>query len=158
MQTCDKLKITKELFDSLYSENITKKEYDRIINLIDNRFADIVLLLRPSLKNKGWFDYGNCSYDSSCDSEGFRGYFDLINYKENIDIGGEYCGLEPKIHDGDGYYNNSFPTRWLWTDDRDILNEVNTFKEVENEKIKKEKEKAQKRNEQLKTKKSSLKM
>ena len=33
--------ITKEQFDSLFDDNITKKEYNRILGLIDERFAEI---------------------------------------------------------------------------------------------------------------------
>ena len=36
------MKILKEEFDSLYDENISKKEYERILSKIDQRFIEIV--------------------------------------------------------------------------------------------------------------------
>ena len=35
------MKITKEQFDKLYSDNISKKEYDEIISLIYERSSDV---------------------------------------------------------------------------------------------------------------------
>ena len=58
------MKITKEEFDSLYSNNITKKNYDIIISKIDERFSEIIRKIIPNLNRKGWYDYGNCDYES----------------------------------------------------------------------------------------------
>jgi hypothetical protein len=136
------MKITKKEFDSLYSDNITKKEFDRIISKIDNRFSEIVLTLKPSLRTKGWFDYENCNYDS----EESGGYFDLDWCKEVIEVGGEYSELpEP--------FSCGFPTRWLWEDF-----EVEFAKEVAGHKKALELSKTKKKQtaEKLKIKKAKL--
>jgi len=77
-------KITQEEFNRLYSDDISKKEYDAIIAKIDARFSHIMLTLVPSLKKKkGWFDYGNCNYDSEVSG----GFFDPEDYKKFIAVG-----------------------------------------------------------------------
>lgn len=99
-------KITQEQFKSLYSDDITKKEYDRIIGLIDDRFAEICdkfVIRKPS--KASWYDYGNVEYDV----EDSRGYFDPQSYNETIEIGGEW--IDPPQG-----YDHSIPTRWLWED------------------------------------------
>lgn len=106
-------RISKERFDKLYDENITKKEYDSIIGDIDDRFVEIVKLI-SSEKNKGWFDYGNCGYDHYRSA----GYFDPDEYREYISIGGENRSI-PEESD----CKDAFPTRWLWTDNDEILGE-----------------------------------
>jgi len=109
------MKITKEQFDKLYDTDISKREYDNIIGQIDSRFYEIVTSL-VGKKNKQWFDYGNCDYDS----EDSNGYFDPEEYREYITVGGENCRLSDPYRDG-------FPTRWLWEEsfklefDRDVL-------------------------------------
>lgn len=97
------MKITKEEFDKLYTDDITKKEFDRIIRKIDDRFGEIYLTLNPDIKKRGWFDYENCNYESEVSG----GYFDHIEYKEYIGIGGEYSELPMP-------YEYEIPTRWLW--------------------------------------------
>ena len=130
------MKITKREFDSLYSDDITKKEYDRIIDKIDSRFSEIVLTLKPDLRKKGWYDYGNCSYDS----EESGGYFDTQWYKDEIEIGGEYAYLPDP-------YGEYIPTRWLWEDGFEVefSKEVAGHKKALELKKKKAKETAQKR-------------
>ena len=145
------MKITKKEFDSLYTDTITKKEDDTIISKIDKRFADIIYHIIPSLKtaNRGWFDYGNCSYDS----EKSGGYFDPQRHKEWIDVGGEYITLpEP--------FDYQIPTRWLWEDfEDDFKAQVEAYKKAEEaEKLKaqttakKRKEKNEKLREAIKNK------
>lgn len=67
--------ITKEEFDSLYTDEITVKKYNEIIKKIDKRFAEICISFLD-LTSQGWFDYDN-HYD--CGDCG--GKFDLIAYK-----------------------------------------------------------------------------
>jgi hypothetical protein len=116
------MKITKEQFDKLYDKNILKSEYDYIIDLIDDRFAEICKIICPK-HDRQWFDYGNCSYEG----EDSNGYFDIKEYKEYIKIGGEYsCIREPYCTK----YENAFPTRWLWEDfEEEFLKEVRKFEE-----------------------------
>ena len=103
-------KITKTEFDSLYSDNITKKEYDRIIELINFRFSEICnKILKKGAR--GWFDYANCGYES----DHAEGHFDPTKYKEFTEIGGEYISL-PAPYDSLGVCGYSFPTRWFWED------------------------------------------
>jgi len=126
------MKISKEDFDKLYSDTVTKKEYDQIITKIEARFNEIMETIWPSAKRpyKAWYDWGNCEYEG----ENSNGYFDPKDYKENIEIGGECVNLpEPYSNCGSPY----FPTRWLWEDFED------EFKaEVAKEKAKEEAAKA----------------
>lgn len=124
------MKITKQQFESLYSEEITKKEYDRIIDLINDRIDDIFDVINGRRKNGCWYVYGNYDYHSEDDC----GYFDLDRYKENIELSGEdFSGPEP-FCDGGRIY---IPTNWLWEDFEDEFNA-----EVAKAKKEKEKEKA----------------
>ena len=120
------MKITKEEFDSLYSDSITKKNFDAIMQKIDKRFGEIVEILIPKMPQRGWYDYGNCSYGRDDES---GGYFDKDDYKENIVVGGEYARLPLP-------YDNCFPTRWLWQDfEEEMKLAVDKYKE-EFEKLK----------------------
>ena len=124
------MKITKGEFDSLYSSKITKREYDSIIGEIDSRFSEIVLKMKPDLEREGWFDYGNCNYNS----ENSNGYFDIDDYNKYIDVGGEGANLPQPYED----WGNCFPTRWLWQDFEEEFK-----KEVEKYKKEKESKKSQ---------------
>lgn len=95
--------ITKELFDRLYSDSITKKEYDQIVEQVTGRVNVIVRKMRKPHPNF-WWDYDNCSYEG----ENSNGYFDPQEYKEEIGIGGEWVNFPEPYDDG------NFPTRWLW--------------------------------------------
>ena len=121
------MKITKSDFDKLYDPDVSKREYDRIVELIDDRFYEIVKIINPVIETRGWFDYGNCSYDS----EESNGYFDPKEYKSNISVGGEVCLCAP-------LRDNSFPTRWLWEDFEDEFR-----KSVSDHKLAMENKKAQ---------------
>ena len=114
------MKITKAEFDKLYTDDISKKEYDAIISKIDERFQEICEVILP--EKYAWYDYGNCEYDT----EESGGCFDIHEYKSTISIGGDDAFL-PEPYLGDG---NCFPTRWLWEDFED---EFKT--EVENSKL-----------------------
>jgi len=109
-----KNKFTKRQFDKLCDENIRKRDYDSIIDLINLRFGEIVLLIKPAIKNKGWFDYGNCTYSG----EESGGFFDPKEYNAYIDVGGEWADLPTGFEEE--YGENSFPTCWLWTSNEKI--------------------------------------
>ena len=119
------------MFNKLYDENITVKERNYIIDLIDKRFSEICeKLLKKADKERAWYDYGNVPYES----EGVEGDFDIFLYKENVDIGGEYIEGKP------GYEDMSFPTRWLWEEnwEEELNNNIEKAKALE---IKKKKDK-----------------
>ena len=106
------------------------------------------MLIQPNITKDGWFAYANFNYNSEND----EGYFDIDDYKKEICFGGEFEFPEPYCFTdkGCGY----IPTRWLWTNDDEILKEFN--KEVEkhkNNKLK-EKESAKQKQEELKKKKN----
>lgn len=143
--------MTKEEFDKLYSNDISKKEYDRIISLIDQRSSDVVMLIWPKICDDGWFVYANYSYEDK-ESEG---YFDINEYKKEICYGGDFKFPEPYCFTDEGL--GYIPTRWLWTDDEEILKEFNTnVKKAEQSKSKKKQEAKQKR-EELKVRKAKFK-
>jgi len=98
----DKMKLTRKEVESLISDTITKQKYDRVSGKINRRFSEIMISLNP---HSDWFDYGNCNYDS----EESGGYFDPIEYEEEIIIGGHSAEL-PRP------YLDVIPTRWLWED------------------------------------------
>jgi hypothetical protein len=100
--------ITKKDFESLYDPKITLRKYNEVVSKIGERFSEIVLTIIPGVTKKGWFDYGNCGYESGESG----GEFDLDEYKEEITVGGDYAFLPRPYGD-----NNSFPTRWLWEED-----------------------------------------
>lgn len=134
------MKISKDQFDKLYSENISKKEYDKIIELIDERSSDIVLLIYPKITKNGFFVYGNYHYED----ENSEGFFDIEKYKNEIEYGGQFSPFGPYFDYDSGF----IPTRWLWTDDNEILKEFTQETEKFKNNILKEKElKKQKRNE-----------
>lgn len=135
-------KITKEEFDLLYDENVTKKAYDAIIVKIDKRFMEICLKLLKLTPSKAWYDYGNCNYDA----EGSTGFFDPKEFKEEIIVGGEWFEMPAG-------FDNSFPTRWLWEDFKTEAKEI-TAKYLAAEKI--EKEKAAEKKQNLSKKKKAL--
>lgn len=129
------MKISKEEFDKLYDENITKKEYDRIIEKINVRFSEIMTTLKPALKKKGWFDYGNCDYYS----EESGGYFDPQVFKTDISVGGEHSNLKDP-------FSYCIPTRWLWEPFKAEYNrEVKAFEAEEEKRKAKAKERRQER-------------
>lgn len=129
--------ITKEMFESLYSDSILKKEYEQIKKECSYRASNIMMLIHPKIKqNGGWFVFSN--YNDHSD-----GFFDEHEYKEWIRFDGDFKVLpEP--------YIDSIPTYWLWTSNEDILKEFNSEvakykEEVEKEKSRKiEKAKAKK--------------
>lgn len=146
------MKITKQQFEKLYSDDISKKEYDEIISLIDERFGEVVVLVYPKITaGSGWFVYGN--YDDN--SEKDEGFFDLKEYKNKIEIGGRCSFPAPYNEVGNG--NGYIPTRWLWTEDAEILKEFNAeikkYKEIEI----KEKEAAKRKREEKKIQKQKMK-
>jgi hypothetical protein len=121
----NKHKITKKEFDSLYDSNITHKQYNKILEKIDKRFQEIVLTMIPGVRKKGWYDYGNCSYEG----ENSNGSFDPDEYKDEISVGGEFA-LLPEPYRCD----NSFPTRWLWEDFEEEFNDTVLKYKLEEEK------------------------
>jgi len=114
------MKLTQESFNKIYSQDISKREYDEIIKEIDDRFGDVVMLVNPSIKkNGGWFVYGNCDYNSRTD----EGCFEPDEYNEYITVGGEGKFPEPYCNSDEGF--GYICTRWLWMEDSEILNEYN---------------------------------
>jgi hypothetical protein len=115
--------ITKKDFESLYNPKITCQRYDEIISKINDRFYEIVNVMLPNINKKGWIDYGNCGYGE----DGHDGDFDIVEYKTEITVGGDYASL-PEPYGCD----NSFPTRWLWEADfkKEFDREVSKHKSV----------------------------
>jgi hypothetical protein len=145
------MKITEEQFNKLYSEDISKKEYEQIIALIDARFQEIVNLVFPFIRyGRNWYVYANVNYDS----EGSIGRFDINDYKQEICIGGENKFPEPYCNTDEG--NGYFPTRWLWTDNDEIVKEFNRETEKSKNDALKEKERAKQKQEDLKNRKAEF--
>lgn len=143
--------MTKEQFDRLYDENISKKEYDSIIADVDKRFGEVVLLIQPNICKGGWFVYGNYDYNSEKD----EGYFDPSDFQTDIDIGGEFNFPEPYCFSDQG--NGYIPTRWLWTEDTEILKEYNSKIDRAKQLKLKEKNDAKSKRAELKVRKAKFK-
>lgn len=144
--------MTKERFDLLYDPDIKKCQYDAIIGEVNKRFGGVVNLIS---KGKDWFVYDNYDYKSEDDA----GEFDPIEYKTEIGIAGDRHLKEPYENCGDRY----IPTRWLWTDDADILKEYNTNvtiferdEEIKKNRIKQKLEELKLKKEEMKRKKPAM--
>ena len=144
------MKLTKEEFDSLYSDDITKKRYDKIIEKIDERFAEIVNCMSNSKTNR-WFDYDNDDYEYDHNADP---YFDPEGYKEWIGVQQTSSKSLPEPYDTE-YGGPCFPTRWLYEDFIvEFLLKVRDYKIKQEEK----KAKAKKAREALKVKKAEMKI
>jgi hypothetical protein len=142
--------ITKEQFESLYSDDITKKQYDAIIELIDERFGEICSKFLVNKNANFWFSYGNASWDDQDD----EGYFDPEEYRENIRIGCDCDCTNPPAG-----YDYEFPTRWLWEENwQEEMQKVSKeYTEALELKKKKAKEKKETRKKEVEALKASIK-
>lgn len=104
---------------SLGSDQITKKNYDQIIAMIDNRFDYVLNKAMEILGRKvHWYAYGNVK-----DGEDEAGEFDPDLYAEEIEFAGD-------INSGKfDLYEFYIPTKWLSEDFEDALkSELTTAK------------------------------
>lgn len=101
-------KLTREMVEKLRDEeNITKKEYDTTVKLIDER-VDYVLtaILQTQKRSMVWWGYDNSNDDCA------SGHFDPFQYRNTIFLTGNIQGaIDYRIP-----FANSFPTRFLWED------------------------------------------
>ncbi len=131
------MKILKEQFDRLTSDDITKKDYDTLVKDIHSRVNEIVMFMCN--KNFDWYDFSN-----EGGTESSPGWFDPVWYKDFVEITGHIKFPPP--------YDNplGFPTRWIWEDfeeefKRDVDGYVDVVKERRAaEKAKREARKAEK--------------
>lgn len=115
--------MTKERFNKLSSDNITKKEYDQILAEIDGESDDIWrFITTESGATLDWWIFGN-------DIEG-KGDFDPFSYNKFISIIGENT-----ISYQNPYYEG-FPTELLWDENwrETVKNEIEKSKKEINEK------------------------
>lgn len=120
------MKITKEEFYSLYSEDISKKSYDNIIIKINHRVDEV---WRDILNIQGikldWYDYDNGGGRDN-DGDPINGNFVPELYEEDIGFTGEWSGNV----DYDKPYNNYIPTKFLWEDyEEKVLEDIKSYKE-----------------------------
>lgn len=130
-------KLNKEEFLSLFDEDIKMKEYKRIIELVDARFAYIMYtLFKLSGIDSHWYDYDNER------EEGENGYFDPVSYKERTGFTGSFG--DPKL-DNSYIEDENFPTRWFYEDfEKEIIDDITERKRKEEEKKEKERKKLEK--------------
>lgn len=102
----NKYLLTKKEFESLSSDNITKKQYDDIVEKINKRFYEIVVGI-VGKRNLHWVDYDN-GYDEQ------DGYFDLERYKNGICFEGEGRAKFSEFVD---VLDWEIPIEWLWEED-----------------------------------------
>jgi len=145
------MKITKQEFDSLFNDNITKKEYDIIIEKINQRVDEICekFLHETNRHMSCWY-----AYDNSCD--GYDGFFDPKKYKENIKFTCE--NMKPPEVYQHGYYTQ-FPTRWLWenTWETEMNDNITKCKEKQIKEKQEQKEQKEKHLKEINALKQSIK-
>lgn len=121
----------------LNDPNVTKREYDAIIEEIGDRVDYIwKTLLKSSRRKLRWYAFQNDVYDDGGNgSDG--GCFDPETDGEFIELSGDYASREV-----DGDFATGFPTRFLWTDDdvwkQEVLNHIDQnkkLKESEKQKV-----------------------
>ena len=122
----------------LNDPNVTKREYDAIIEEIGERVGYVWRkLLKISGRRLNWYAFQNdVEYDDGDGSSG--GSFDPETDGEFIELSGDYASREV-----DGDFATGFPTRFLWTDDdvwqQEVLNHIDQNKKLkESEKQKAE--------------------
>jgi hypothetical protein len=143
--------MTREEFNQLYLPDIKKRDYDRIVGEIDERFDEIVRLVFPYIaRNSNWYGYSNLIYEEESSS----GYFDPYKYKQEICVGGDNSFPEPFSDTSEG--NGCFPTRWLWTDNSEIEKEYKKLTENSKAMAEAEKQAKKRKREELKEKKEII--
>lgn len=133
------MQITQELVQKLSDENISKKEYDKIVAAIGDKVNDIWrFIINASGRKLDWWAFSNdVSYGHGNGSSG--GTFDPQNDAEFIDIGGENSYSESD----DYLYNDGFPTRFLWEDyKQEVVKHVEDCKKLKKAAAEKRKEAA----------------
>jgi len=139
------------LVDKLYDPNISKREYDKIVDQIGDRTGEIWRqLCKISNRKLDWWAFGNdVELDRGNGSTG--GEFDPNKYKKWIEITGKYD------RNYDEYdYDAGFPTEFLWTPDdkwQEIV--IKNIKELDT-KIKRDKELSKQKREELKERKQKM--
>jgi hypothetical protein len=114
------MKIDKKIFDSLLDEDTPMGVYKANLKLCDARACEITLKVFPDITSgPNWFTYSNCGEDDD-------GEFDPVLYEEVIIWTGRFPDY-PIYGYSDGCLE--IPTRWLWTDDEDILAEYKKEKQ-----------------------------
>jgi hypothetical protein len=104
------MSITKEMFDKLYDDNITRKEYNSIIEIIALEVDEIWrFILNANNRKIHWWDFANEGGENN------PGRFDPEEYRERIEIAGDFT----RRHSGE--YDDGFPTSFLWTDYKPIV-------------------------------------
>ena len=143
-----KMKITKEQFDKLYSDDISKKEYDKLIENIEDRVNKIWRQICKISKRKlEWWAFEN-DVDLGHGNGSTGGEFDPKEYRDFITIIGDVTRSGSEYDDG-------FPTRFLWQDDF----EEEVVRSLEADKVEQlnEKQLAKQKREELKIRKEKFK-
>lgn len=133
-------KLSKEEFDGLLNETVSKKDYDVLLKKVSTRFYYIVDTI---MKNSGaaldWFDFDN-GFDGS------NGVFDSSDYKEKIRYTGQFLRTDGKgrkyLQQSDIPFGEEFPTTWLKDDFeweiKEAIQKLNECKVTEEKKKQKE--------------------
>lgn len=95
--------LTFDLFLQLWTDGITKREWDRIVGLATQRSCTIWERILTLQKRKHrWYDFDNEGGEEA------PGTFDPNLYQNEVGMTGEYSGSY------DGPFEGGFPTRFLW--------------------------------------------
>ncbi len=105
------MELTQELVLSLKLDTITKKDYDLIIKLIENKVDEIwKYICKEGKFNLSWWAFSN-DEELGNGNGSTGGYFDPDYDMEFIELIGHWK------HDGDSLFYNGFPTSYLWSSD-----------------------------------------
>lgn len=130
-QDIENFKLTQEEFKSIFDENISVKKQKELMDKVSDRFTYIVKKMGEILNwNVVWFDFSNEG------GERYPGYFDPIQYSENVGFVGE-------INSKNNFrkYEDCFPVSWLSEDfEVGLKKEFDDFLVQEKEQKKKEKQ------------------
>lgn len=140
------MEITKQIIDQLNDENIIKKNYDKIIDLINKKVGLIweTICDKSNRPMKWWAFSNDIEYGNGNGSSG--GSFDIKHDYEFIEIIGENQSHKSNYYE----LNDGFPTEFLWIDYKKAIDDHLRYvsqKEVEEKNKKnlaKDKSKAEK--------------
>lgn len=132
--------IPKEKILALNDPDITKRDYDAIIKDIDKRVDYIWrTLMRISGRKLDWYAFQN-DVDLGRGNGSTGGCFNPKTDSEFIELDGQYSR-----RDVDGYFENGFPTHFLWTEDgvwqQEVLSHIEQNKKIINNRQKDEQQK-----------------
>jgi hypothetical protein len=145
-------KISKEEYYSIFSDDITKKNYNSLVSKITDRCNFIIRKIAEVQDIKvNWWDFDN--YPSNVDDG--NGHFDAKKNDKFITFDGDFD--DSKIESDAVFLTDlQFPVEFIWMDDEDITKEVKSKFEKNKKELEEKKAKIKERTEALKKTKKEM--